>query len=1779
MGTIISILNKAGEIFCQHGLTMLVQFGLLTSLLFLADILIRKRVKASLRYCLWSLVLIKLVLPTTLSLPTGIGYLTGVNFSVQLTQAKLPEPQIQTVYAPTTSMPVQTDSEFTRPINSPQDIAESRISRAAESPALIETTPLNWQGGIFLAWLFGVLALLAGFIRRIASIKKLINQSKPASERLVDMVHNCQERIGVKGIVELRLSNDMVSPAVCGLFRHVIIVPTGLLEKMDRSKLAMVLMHELSHVKRADLWVNLFQTILQIFYFYNPFVWSANAYIRRVREQAVDEMVLTHLNCAAANYSDTLIDVAEKAFSQPRFSLATVSIVESKSKLKERIKIMLSKPIPKDTKIGFAGLVLIIAVAAVMLPMAKGIDKKTEPEFVIKGSVKDATTGKPITGAKVADAERYAGGKYGTITDSNGNYSYKTWYEEHDIKCEASGYKTETKVLPTKLLGSEQEKILDFALSSKGGSDNTDYARATVKEGVGFDEFVVGDANCTGEFIKRKLGETEEEWKNEKEGWWLAYHKKYGLDFFLNLQKNTLYEIRLNEGFKGKLSSGISMSSAKQDVFAVYGEPIREEVVGNFDKRFEDRVLLLRESDWVKGAHIAKIYYSDKGLLFWFDGDKIIQMVVYPRSSKTNGMKANTLLPEKSANDYSSVTVQEGVGFDGFVVGDANCTGEFIKATLGEPEEDFKNERQGWWIAYHKKYGLDFWLNLQKNTLYEIRLNEGFKGKLSSGISMSSTKQDVFKTYGEPIREVAADDLHKLSDDRVLFISKDGISKINYNEKGVLFWFDGDKVTQICVGTVSSPGNVDVAVEDFNIMPYPEGGLYTVTVSIRNRGRTESPKFGVNFYRGDPNNVKPMTHGAGPIKAGDVWKEGSMPFALKEGTNEIAVLLDPDNTIGEPNRTNNEASMTVIVKDGKIVEKKVSPSSAESGSGQREKSDVQVQQQALRPIGFKITSSKFQNGDSIEITDLYGSAGVIKPGETYIVSGRYKLGSRDDAMLHVYATNGETSSSQGPIIKRGEGRFTRTFTLLKEGDLHLSFYPANNGESFGGVYFAQRGADAETEAVEDLSTPEAAYASINRVSAGGDLSGWQRVSVKEIAEKLARGNKNGKMGVEPEWAKVLLNAKILEVRTCENNIAAVMAKLPQEFSSKQINKPIDVRHLKLEDGRWLNAGNDRVGTIEEARAQFDSLCKDKKTNSGDKKAMNPVGQTIAAAELLPMAKGVKAGEQTMDEQSRGEEIIKRMAEVNRYWLISPPSQTKNYSYEFALYKGETKTFKVSEPSSADRAIRQGITYDSLLHKLAKEPFAATYTSIEEVNGIIRADFKLKESIQIRMGNGLRGSWYGSFNQPVEGGTFWIDAKKMLPVRAKCNEVYEYFSDYAAVDKTHYVPLRVKIDKNDMPMHMHFNWTFKLHKPGLWLFDESHYSIDENKPVVAASIDNVRVNEDSSAGSDSAQGEAAAHADSSPPAVVKTTPVTFANDISPDLNNLTVTFNQRMTDKSWSWTGGGETLPKMAGQPSYDQAGTTCRLPVSLEPGKVYWVGINSPSFQNFKSVSGTPAKQYVILFATKGSDGKPTPIPEDLITKAKSVNESAQKTSSGPEGKESRTESAPYTQITYDDIRPDGTITFKNTIRETNKSGREITTQNFINSDFVQVTAMRDVNGRDLKFTSVHDGDIYRYEVTFNEPISPNGLIEYTSDGTMKGLIKPVAGSEGVFQYYMRHSPAAGQPTQRVETYLLPAGAELISTTPKDIEKRTKDGRIELHVEKMIPPDGSITTSFQYRVP
>jgi beta-lactamase regulating signal transducer with metallopeptidase domain len=867
MDIVIEQINSVGKAFVNFAWPMLWQASVLIAILLAADWLLRRKVRAVFRYWLWMLVLAKLFLPTTLSSPVSIGLLTG---------NALPAINIAA-----TEQPVGGDISSVLP-NSPRtaETGETSVALHTETPiqsqAVTPVVLLTREGGIFLVWLMVVCAMLLLLMQRAIFVFGLVRQSAKANGLMNDALKFCCKLMGVRQTIGLKISPNATSPAVCGLFRPVILVPQGLGPSLGIGPLRVVLMHELAHIKRGDLWVNLLQTVLQIAYFYNPLLWVANWVIRRVREQAVDEAVQVALGDRASQYPETLLNVARLAFERPALSLRLTGVVESKSALTSRIKRMLTRPIPKTAKLGIIGSLAIIFFAAVLLPMAKA--------------------------EKTGEQKTEDGGFVAAV--SNG------------VKVELVG-------------------ICDYP--------------------------------------------------TEGRKWWRPDGKE------------------LAETFNVKEIDTISAS----------GKP-------------------------------------------------------YAILIKTTG-------PDDTAARYD---IENSRGFG--LLGVVDSQGLNIKGMRGLKVFIDENRSE---TSVKATFAAGPWT-----------VNIGY-----NGVGVMSTAKDGYGvTFASP----------------------------QQTDKGVTLVVSDDFID--CDRQV-------VAIDDNNEV---HKGLNSVG-------------------------------GAGKIHQttavfSDITLDKIKGFQIQARPLKRVVFRN------------------VSLKPG-----------------------VKTDAQALQLISFTITSRKFQNGDSIEITDLSGPAGVIKPGETYIVSGRYTLKSHDDAALHVYATNGEVQSSQGPSIKRGEGRFTRTFTLLKEGDLHLSFYPARGGDSFGGVYFAQRQADAGTAVQnykvsqtvaefpekEDFSTPEAAYATINRVSASGDAAGWQRVSVKELAEKLASENKNGKMDVEPEWAKILLNAKILEVRICDSNIAVVFAKLPQEFTSEPIRKPIDIRHLKLEDGKWLNTGNDRVWTIEESRQLFDNLCK------------------------------------------------------------------------------------------------------------------------------------------------------------------------------------------------------------------------------------------------------------------------------------------------------------------------------------------------------------------------------------------------------------------------------------------------------------------------------------------------------------------------------------------------------------------------------------------------------------
>ena len=108
--------------------------------------------------------------------------------------------------------------------------------------------------------------------------------------------------------------------------------------------------------------------------------------------------------------------------------------------------------------------------------------------------------------------------------------------------------------------------------------------------------------------------------------------------------------------------------------------------------------------------------------------------------------------------------------------------------------------------------------------------------------------------------------------------------------------------------------------------------------------------------------------------------------------------------------------------------------------------------------------------------------------------------------------------------------------------------------------------------------------------------------------------------------------------------------------------------------------------------------------------------------------------------------------------------------------------------------------------------------------------------------------------------------------------------------------------------------------------------------------------------------------SQPPRIVSTFPEIGARGVDPAITAITVTFDKDMSTRGYSWTGGGPQFPPIReGKKPYWKDKRTCVLPVNLEPGHYYRVGINAKSYKNFQSEKGIPVKPEVIYFTTAGA--------------------------------------------------------------------------------------------------------------------------------------------------------------------------------------------------------------------
>lgn len=371
MNLLIELLNRWGEQLPAFGWAMLWQSSLLILIVFCVDIFLRRHVRASVRYWLWIVVLAKLVLPPTLALPGSPAWWIR-------SARQVPAPSTSVQYF--VSQPVKTGASVQTRF--PGQLLQPGLS----APALVL---LGWAtvGVVLFGWMLFRWWQIAGRIRRAAT----------APEWLNDLLARTQRQGGLRGKVRLKLVDQTVSPAVCGLFRLVVLLPGQLADQLSPAQLRAVLLHELVHIRRGDVWVNCLQALLQILYWWHPLLWLANARIRRVREEAVDDAVMSALAGEAEVYVPTLVEVAKLAFQRPLMSLGLVGILESRSALRQRVQRLVNYQSPRK-----AGLTL-LSVMGVALFAAAAVPMGSAPVVTESSPLSDGTAGLGTNQSLVAD--------------------------------------------------------------------------------------------------------------------------------------------------------------------------------------------------------------------------------------------------------------------------------------------------------------------------------------------------------------------------------------------------------------------------------------------------------------------------------------------------------------------------------------------------------------------------------------------------------------------------------------------------------------------------------------------------------------------------------------------------------------------------------------------------------------------------------------------------------------------------------------------------------------------------------------------------------------------------------------------------------------------------------------------------------------------------------------------------------------------------------------------------------------------------------------------------------------------------------------------------------------------------------------------------------------------------------------------------------------------------------------------------------------------------------
>ncbi len=295
-----------------------VQVALLIGLVLLVQKILGRWLTPRLRYALSLLILFRLLLPA--APPSTMSLQNLFTPPARLATGEAVGSVVAEPAGPITSMAAE-----------PIPASSSAASRRPPALSVAEVLGMAWACGLI------ALASLAGW--RYVQWCRLIRQGRRLLDtRLLTLLDGAREAMGVRRPVALVALAQLNSPAVFGFWRVRLLLPEDALDQLTDQDLRLLFLHEMAHVRRHDMLLNLLLMAVQFVHWFNPLVWVGLHRLRADRELVCDAMVLQRTRPEErSGYGSLLLKLLTDFPAAQQIIPTAVPVVSSKSEIKRRI--------------------------------------------------------------------------------------------------------------------------------------------------------------------------------------------------------------------------------------------------------------------------------------------------------------------------------------------------------------------------------------------------------------------------------------------------------------------------------------------------------------------------------------------------------------------------------------------------------------------------------------------------------------------------------------------------------------------------------------------------------------------------------------------------------------------------------------------------------------------------------------------------------------------------------------------------------------------------------------------------------------------------------------------------------------------------------------------------------------------------------------------------------------------------------------------------------------------------------------------------------------------------------------------------------------------------------------------------------------------------------------------------------------------------------------------------------------------------------------------------